>query len=118
VKPGNLVGVQKNPSRQLRRIRKRFSGSLLVQNVPKVSSARWATNRNIIRLIIRAVAFGIALRALSQRPIKNVQDFVEIAYEVLLIVLHWGHCVLSWWPRGSVLVRSSAVSPVGPKCVR
>jgi len=36
-----------------------------------------------------AVAFGIALRGVKQKSVTNVQELVEVAYQVLLTVLHW-----------------------------
>jgi Na+/H+-dicarboxylate symporter len=62
---------------------------LLVQNVPKSLLGPLGDKQNIIGVIIIAVAFGVALRGVREKPIKNVQDLVEIAYAVLLIVLHW-----------------------------
>jgi Na+/H+-dicarboxylate symporter len=62
---------------------------LLVQNVPKSLLGPLGDKQNIIGVIIIAVAFGIALRGVKSKPIANVQDFVETAYEVLVIVLHW-----------------------------
>lgn len=62
---------------------------LLVQNVPKSILGPLSDKQNIIGVIIIAVAFGVALRGVKTKPINNVQDFVEIGYEVLLTVLHW-----------------------------
>ena len=62
---------------------------LLVQNVPKSILGPLGDKQNIIGVIIIAVAFGVALRGVRAKPINNVQDFVEIAYAVLLTVLHW-----------------------------
>src|SRR3954452_20243852 len=62
---------------------------LLVQNVPKSLLGPLGDKQNIIGVIFIAVAFGLALRGVKSKPVKNVQDQVEIAYEVLLTVLHW-----------------------------
>ncbi len=62
---------------------------LLVQNVPKSLLGPLGDKQNIIGVIFIAVAFGIALRGVKSKPTANVQDCVEIAYEVLLVVLHW-----------------------------
>lgn len=62
---------------------------LLVQNVPKSIFGPLGDRQNIIGVIIIAVAFGIALRGVKDKTVSNVQQFVEVAYEVLLIVLHW-----------------------------
>ncbi|MEI8378982.1 MAG: dicarboxylate/amino acid:cation symporter [Planctomycetota bacterium] len=62
---------------------------LLVQNVPKSILGPLGDHQNIIGIIIIAVAFGIALRGVKQRPLNTVQDLVEMTYTVLLTVLHW-----------------------------
>ena len=62
---------------------------LLVENVPKSLLGPLGDKQNIIGIIFIAVAFGVALRSMRDKPINNVQDFVEIAYAVLLKVLHW-----------------------------
>ena len=64
-------------------------GQLLVQNVPTSILGPLGDKQNIIGVIIIAVAFGVALRGVKTKPLSNVQDFVEIAYEVLLTMLHW-----------------------------
>lgn len=62
---------------------------LLVRNVPKSVLGPLGDKQNIIGVICIAVAFGIAMRAVKDKPVNNVRDLVEIAYDVLLIVLHW-----------------------------
>ncbi|MEZ6121227.1 MAG: dicarboxylate/amino acid:cation symporter [Pirellulaceae bacterium] len=62
---------------------------LLVQNVPKSILGPLGDKQNIIGVILIAMAFGIALRSERMKPIHTVQDFVELAYAVLLKVLHW-----------------------------
>lgn len=62
---------------------------LLVQNVPKSLLGPLGDHQNIIGVIIIAIAFGIALRGVREKPLNNVQDLVELAYGVLLVVLHW-----------------------------
>jgi Na+/H+-dicarboxylate symporter len=62
---------------------------LLVQNVPKSILGPLGDRQNIIGVIVIAVAFGIALRGVKQKSITTVQGLVEVAYQVLLTVLHW-----------------------------
>jgi Na+/H+-dicarboxylate symporter len=62
---------------------------LLVQNVPKSLLGPLGDKQNVIGIIIIAVAFGVALRGVKTKPIGNVQQLVEVAYEMLLTVLHW-----------------------------
>ncbi len=62
---------------------------LLIQNVPKSILGPLSDKQNIIGVIFIAVAFGIALRGVKSKPVNNVQDFVEIGYQVVLTMLHW-----------------------------
>jgi Na+/H+-dicarboxylate symporter len=62
---------------------------LLVQNVPKSILGPLGDRQNIIGVIIIAVAFGIAFRGVKNKPVNSVQGLVEVAYEILLVVLHW-----------------------------
>lgn len=83
---------------------------LLAQNVPKSILGPLSDKQNIIGVIIIAVAFGVALRAVKTKPIDNVQDFVEIAYEVLLTVLHW---VIQLVPIGVFAIVAKVVGTEG-----
>ena len=89
VKPGTWSEFKKPESAAANESASVSPAQLLVQNVPKSILGPLGDKQNIIGVIIVAVAFGIALRGVKAKAIKNVQDFVEIAYEVLLIVLHW-----------------------------
>jgi Na+/H+-dicarboxylate symporter len=62
---------------------------LLVGNVPKSILGPFGDRQNIIGVIFIAVAFGVALRGVKDKTLDSIQDFVEIAYKVLLVVLHW-----------------------------
>lgn len=62
---------------------------LLVQNVPKSILGPLGDRQNIIGVILIAVAFGIAFRGVKHKPVHTVQALVEVAYETLLVVLHW-----------------------------
>lgn len=63
--------------------------ALLMDKVPKSILGPLASRQNIIGIIIIAVAFGIAMRGVKERPLGTVQDLVEVAYDTLLVVLHW-----------------------------
>jgi len=63
--------------------------ALLVQNVPKSILGPLGDHQNIIGVIIIAIAFGIALRGVKTKRLENVQDVVELAYGLLLKILHW-----------------------------
>ena len=62
---------------------------LLVRNVPKSILGPLGDRQNIIGVIIIAVAFGLALRGLKDKRLDTIEDLVQIAYDVLLKVLHW-----------------------------
>ena len=89
VRPGTWSELKKPKSAAAKESEAMSPAQLLVQNVPKSILGPLGDKQNIIGVIIIAVAFGVALRGVKTKPINNVQDFVEIAYEVLLTVLHW-----------------------------
>jgi Na+/H+-dicarboxylate symporter len=62
---------------------------VLVENVPRSLMGPLGDQQNIIGVILIAVAFGIAMRGVKDRPVATVSDLVEIAYQTLLTVLHW-----------------------------
>jgi Na+/H+-dicarboxylate symporter len=62
---------------------------LLVQNIPKSILGPLGDRQNVIGVIIIAIAFGVALRGVRDKPVSSVKDLVEAAYQVLLVVLHW-----------------------------
>lgn len=62
---------------------------LLIDNVPKSILGPLGDRQNIIGVIIIAIAFGVALRGVRNRPLTNIQDLVEIGYHILLRMLHW-----------------------------
>ena len=63
--------------------------ALLVQNVPKSILGPLGDQQNIIGVIVIAIAFGIALRGVKEQRLENVRDVVELAYGLLLKMLHW-----------------------------
>ncbi|QDV24588.1 C4-dicarboxylate transport protein [Aureliella helgolandensis] len=83
---------------------------LLVQNVPKSLFGPLGDNSNIIGVIFIAIAFGLALRSVRSKPIGNVQDLVELSYEVLLKVLHW---IIALVPLGVFAVVAKVVGTEG-----
>jgi Na+/H+-dicarboxylate symporter len=89
VRPGTWSEFKKPESAAAKESQTASPAELLVQNVPKSLLGPLGDKTNIIGVIFIAVAFGVALRGVKAKPINNVQDFVEIAYKVLLTVLHW-----------------------------
>lgn len=63
--------------------------ALLIDKVPKSILGPLAGRQNIIGVILIAVAFGVAMRGVKNREVGTVQDLVEVAYDTLLVVLHW-----------------------------
>lgn len=62
---------------------------VLVENVPRSIVGPLGDQQNIIGVILIAVAFGIAMRGVKDRPVATITDLVEVAYQTLLTVLHW-----------------------------
>jgi Na+/H+-dicarboxylate symporter len=90
VRPGTWSELKKPEAQGQEEKRKGPSpAELIVQNVPKSLLGPLGDKQNIIGVIIIAVAFGVALRGVRERTIQNVQDLTEIAFQVLLTVLHW-----------------------------
>jgi Na+/H+-dicarboxylate symporter len=89
VRPGSWSQFKKPEAAAKDESKKASPAELLAQNVPKSLLGPLGDKQNIIGVIFIAVAFGIALRGVRSKPIQNVQNFVELAYEVLLTVLHW-----------------------------
>jgi len=63
--------------------------ALLTSNVPRSILGPLGDKQNIIGVILIAVAFGVALRGLRHQKVTTIESLVEVAYKVLLIVLHW-----------------------------
>lgn len=61
----------------------------LLENVPKSVLGPFADEGKVISVILLALAFGIALRRLKQHKIASVADVVEVAFQSLLVILHW-----------------------------
>jgi Na+/H+-dicarboxylate symporter len=53
------------------------------------SLVRPLVENNVIGVIFVAVAFGIALRRMRERELRTVNDFFDLAFQALLVVLHW-----------------------------
>src|ERR1044071_8454684 len=62
--------------------------SQFLDNIPE-SLLRPLVDNNVIGVIFVAVAFGIALRRSGSRNIATASDLVALAFDSILIVLHW-----------------------------
>jgi Na+/H+-dicarboxylate symporter len=89
VRPGNWAELKVPEKPATKESTEMTPAELIAQNVPKSLLGPLGDKQNIIGVIIIAVAFGVALRGVREKPIKNVQDCVEVAYAVLLKMLHW-----------------------------
>jgi len=82
----------------------------IVEKIPKSLLGPLGDKQNIIGVIFIAVTFGIALRAVRERPIAKLQDIVEIAFQVLLRVLHW---IIQLVPIGVLAIVARVVGTQG-----
>ena len=110
VRPGSWSDFKKPERATTNEAKATSPAELLAQNVPKSLLGPLGDKQNIIGVILIAVAFGIALRGVKARPIKNVQDLVEVAYDVLLTVLHW---VIQLVPIGVFAIVAKVVGTEG-----
>lgn len=60
-----------------------------LDNIPKSLLGPLTDNGKAISVIILAVALGLALRPLRDKPVVKVADLVELFFNVLLTMLHW-----------------------------
>ncbi len=91
IEPGKWKKLEKAPAPEEKSDEKQRTSpvELLVRNVPKSILGPLGDRQNIIGVIIIAVAFGLALRGLKDKRLDTIEDLVQIAYDVLLKVLHW-----------------------------
>lgn len=62
---------------------------MFLENIPKSVLGPLTDNGKVIGVIFLAVAFGIALRPHAQRPLHTITDFVDLALQTLVTILHW-----------------------------
>lgn len=114
MKPGKLSGndsfVEMKEEVDEEETQKKDLVDMLQDNLPKSLLGPLGDRTNIIGVILIAVAFGIAMRSQKQQPLNNVQDFVEISYQVLLTVLHW---IINLVPLGVFAVVGKVIGTEG-----
>ncbi|SFJ69646.1 dicarboxylate/amino acid:cation symporter [Planctomicrobium piriforme] len=88
LKPGTWSKLEP-PAKAVHEATKKSPIELIVDNVPKSILGPLGDRQNVIGVIIIAIAFGVSLRTVRTRPLTTIQDLVEIAYHVLLTMLHW-----------------------------
>ncbi len=60
-----------------------------LDNVPKSLLGPLTDDGKVLAIILIAVALGVALRAWREHPVSKLIDLVDIAFGVLLQLLHW-----------------------------
>lgn len=81
---------------------------LIADNIPRSLFGPLGDKSNIIGVIVIAIAFGVALRSVKEK--HHAQNLVEIAYAVLLKVLHW---VIALVPLGVFAIVARVVGTEG-----
>lgn len=110
LKPGTWAKFDKPPAKAEKKTEALTPMEQFVENVPKSLLGPLGDKTNIIGVIIIAVAFGIALRSVKEKPIQDVRSIVEIAYDILLVVLHW---ILQLIPIGVFAVVAKVIGTEG-----
>ena len=88
VKPGKWTKKLK-PTAEVKVEGRKDPLTLFLENVPKSIFGPLTDGGKVISVIMIAVAFGIALRRLKSRAIVTVSDLVDVAFDSLIIILHW-----------------------------
>ncbi len=60
-----------------------------LDNVPDSLLRPLVESNQVLGVIFVAVAFGIALRRVRHHEVRTVEDLVDVAFQTLLVVLHW-----------------------------
>lgn len=60
-----------------------------LENVPQSLLGPLGDNGKVMGVIFIAVAFGIALRGVATKPLRNIKDVVDLGLETLVTILHW-----------------------------
>ncbi len=83
---------------------------LLVDNIPRSLLGPLGDKQNVIGVIFIAIAFGVALRRARDRELKTTRDLVEVAYDALIVVLHW---IIDLVPLGVFCIVAKVVGTQG-----
>jgi DAACS family dicarboxylate/amino acid:cation (Na+ or H+) symporter len=63
--------------------------TLFLENVPDSLLRPLVETNKVVGVIFVAVAFGVALRGMRRREVRTVEDVFDVAFQSLLVVLHW-----------------------------
>jgi Na+/H+-dicarboxylate symporter len=105
-----VVGILKDLGIEMRVQEPRDPLTQFLDNVPKSLLGPLGDNGNVLGVIFIAVAFGIVLRRLRREPIPTVEDAIRLAFDALLVVLHW---VIDLVPFGVFGIVASVVGTQG-----
>jgi DAACS family dicarboxylate/amino acid:cation (Na+ or H+) symporter len=81
-----------------------------LENIPKSLLGPLSDNGSVLGVIFLAVAFGIVFRRLRERPIRNIEDAVNLGFDALLVILHW---IIDLVPIGVFGIVASVVGTQG-----
>jgi Na+/H+-dicarboxylate symporter len=88
-------------------------GSLISQfldNIPRSLFGPLTDKGSVISVIFIAVAFGIAMRMARDRRVNTAGDLIDVAFDSMLVVLHW---IIDLVPIGVFGIVSSIVGKEG-----
>ena len=60
-----------------------------VDNIPRSLLGPLTDNGSVISVIMLALAFGVALRQLRERPLRTVRDAIDVGFDTLIVILRW-----------------------------
>jgi DAACS family dicarboxylate/amino acid:cation (Na+ or H+) symporter len=60
-----------------------------LDSVPRSLLGPFTDDSNVLGVIFIAIAFGVALRGLRDVPIRSARDGVDVAFQVVIVILHW-----------------------------
>ena len=60
-----------------------------LENIPRSLLGPLTDDGKVIGVIFIAIGFGMALRKMGPRPVTKIADLVGIAFEALIVLLHW-----------------------------
>lgn len=110
VKPGTWAALKPPEPKQKVEAHGLSPVQIVIDNIPRSLLGPLGDKPNVIGVIFIACAFGVALRSQRSRPVANVQDIVEVAYQALITVLHW---VIDLVPIGVLSIVAKVVGTEG-----
>ena len=81
-----------------------------LDNIPRSLLGPLTDDGKVLSVILIALAFGLALRGLRERPLRTVGDLVDVGFDALLVILGW---VIDIIPLGVFGIIASIVGTKG-----